>query len=171
MDRRNFNSVDWMPEHLAKLGKYSDMEFFFKKKAKRENKTELNKENIRNGFKKNKSKRTKKNFEVDLYGKKKKGEIFGEKPLRDNKGRPRESKKRVSLKKEKKKKQKVYSSLTEILRRESMNERVSLKGLDSDYFDNIYQKLSTKLHTKKRGKKSYISKNKKKQEKVRKPQK
>jgi hypothetical protein len=165
-DRRHFNSVDWLPEQLAKLGRHSHMGLFFKKKSKRELKTDnSNKENLRMGSRKNK-RNQKKKLNVDLYGakvvkkKKSKGELFGEKPIT----KEDKKEKRVVGKKEGKKKQKVYCSLTEILRRESLNERLSLKGMDSDYFDNIYQKLSSKLNTKKRGKRKNInlSKNRKK---------
>ena len=166
-DRRHFNSVDWLPEQISKLGRHSHMGLFFKKKSKRELKVgdNSNKENLRMGSRKNK-RTQKKKLNVDLYGgkaikkKKSKGELFGEKPM--NKQVKKE--KRVVGRKEGKKKQKVYCSLTEILRKESLNERMSLNAIDSDYFDNIYQKLSNKLNTKKRGKRKNISltKNRKK---------
>ena len=183
LDRRNFNSVDWVPENLAKLERYSDMELFFKKRSKKQFNTaialQLNKENIRGMGKKQKGRTRDKTsqFEVDLYSgamskKERKGgkaEVLAENHFaKQSSGEPSRSKskkeRRMTMRKEskKKQKQKVYSSLTEILRRESLNDRVSLKGIDSDYFDNIYQKLSTKLNTKKRGKKKPALKPKKK---------
>ena len=176
LDRRNFDSVDWMSDNMARLEKYSDLELFFKKRARKTSKHVggVDKENMRVGvFKKQKPRTRDKgrpNLEVDLYSgalRKKDSNFAGKK--RPEKKKEREAKgkgkpgdcdllgsgmvqeKRVSLRKEGKKKQKkVYSSLTEILKKESLNERLSLKGIDSHYFDNIYQKLSSKIHTKKR---------------------
>jgi hypothetical protein len=175
LERRNFNSVDWMAEQVPKLEKYSDLELFFKKRAKKNMKVahlmNMDKENMRLGFKKQKPRVKEKGrpLEVDLYsgklnkpmtpknirkkssdkaGKQKKSGSREKEATRTSMGQDTSASIRNETKKKAKKK--VYSSLTEILKKESLNERISLKGIDSEYFDNIYQKLSTKLHTKKR---------------------